>query len=185
METEHAVVREAVGAFRSSESLESAVSALASAGWDKAEMSLLAQDSAFDPGIPARGHDMRQAADEADAPRSVVLVEEDLRQGRTLATSMAAAIAAFAASGATILTGGGALAAAVGAAAAGSGAAAAVNVIGRWLGDNRAHFLNEQIDQGGILLWVTVHDADQARSASEILRRYGASNVHVHEISAV
>ena len=179
---EHPVVREAVGAFHSPEALDTAVSELGSAGWDKSEMSLLAQDSVLQPGIPAHGHDMRQAADEAELPRGAVVGDEDVRQGRTLATSMAAVIAAFAASGATILTGGGALAAAIGAAAAGGGAAAAVNAIGRWISGSRSEVLRDQVDQGGILLWVTVRDAEQERLAIEILRRCGATDVHVHEI---
>jgi hypothetical protein len=181
---EESVVREVVGAFRSAESLESAITELASSGWDKSEMSLLAQDGVFQPGIPAHGHDMHQAADEAEVKRSPVVEEEDVRQGRTLATSLAAVIAAFAASGATILTGGGALAAVIGAAAAGGGAAAAVNTIGRWISGSRSDFLRDQVDQGGILLWVKVKNGGQEAQASEVLRRHGATDVHVHEIAA-
>jgi hypothetical protein len=181
---EQAFVREVVGAFHSPEALEEAITELASSGWDKSEMSLLAQEGIFQPGIPAHGHDMHRAADEPELPRSPVVEDEDVRQGRTLATSLAAVIAAFAASGATILTGGGALAAMIGAAAAGGGAAAAVNTIGRWISGSRSHFLREQVDQGGILLWVKVETADQERRAAETLRRHGGVDVHVHEIPA-
>jgi hypothetical protein len=177
-------VREVVGAFHSPEALEAAVTELGSSGWDKSEMSLLAQEGVFQPGLPAHGHDMHRASDEPELERSPVVEEEDSRQGRTLATSMGAVIAAFAASGATILTGGGALAAVIGAAAAGGGAAAAINAIGRWISGSRSHFLRDQIDQGGILLWVTVHNAEQERLAGEILRRHGGADVHVHEVPA-
>lgn len=181
---EEAVVREVVGAFRSAEWLEDAITELGSKGWDKSEMSLLAQEGVFQPGIPAHGHDMHQAADEPELKRSPVVEDEDVRQGRTLATSLAAVVAAFAASGATILTGGGALAAMIGAAAAGGGAAAAANTIGRWISGSRSDFLRDQIDQGGILLWVKVQGTAQENEASEILRRHGANDVHVHEIAA-
>jgi hypothetical protein len=181
---ERAVVREVVGAFHSAEALEKAVTELGSSGWDKSEMSLLAQEGVFQPGLPAHGHDMQRAADEAELPRSPVVEDEDVRQGRTLATSLAAVIAAFAASGATILTGGGALAAVIGAAAAGGGAGASVNAIGRWISGSRSHFLRDQVDQGGILLWVTVNSPEQERLAEEILRRHGGGDVHVHEIPA-
>lgn len=181
---EQAVIREVVGAFRSADWLEDAITELASKGWDKSEMSLLAQDGVFQPGIPDHGHDMQQTADEAEVKRSPVVEEEDVRQGRTLATSLAAVIAAFAASGATILTGGGALAAVIGAAAAGGGAGAAVNTIGRWISGSRSDFLRDQIDQGGILLWVKVQGVEQEALASDILRRHGATDVHVHEIAA-
>jgi len=181
---EKSLVREVVGAFHSPEALESAVNDLSSAGWDRSELSLLGQEGVFQPGLPAHGHDMRSAADEPEAPRSAVVVEDDVRQGRTLATSLAAVIAAFAASGATILTGGGALAAVIGAAAAGGGAGAAVNTIGRWISGSRSEFLRDQIDQGGILLWAKVQTADQEREALEIMRRHGAGDVHVHEVAA-
>lgn len=181
---DESIVREVVGAFQSSEALEAAVTDLGSSGWDKSDMSLLGQEGVFQPGIPAHGHDMHQAADEPELKRSPVVEEEDIRQGRTLATSMGAVIAAFAASGATILTGGGALAAVIGAAAAGGGAAAAINAIGRWVSGSRSHFLKDQIDQGGILLWVKVQDGLQEAQASDILRRHGGTDVHVHEIPA-
>ncbi len=181
---EEAVVREVVGAFHSAEALEKAIAELASSGWDKSEMSLLGQEGVFQPGIPAHGHDMHQAADEPEVKRSPVVEDEDVRQGRTLATSLAAVIAAFAASGATILTGGGALAAAIGAAAAGGGAAAAANTIGRWISGSRSDFLRDQVDQGGILLWVKIQSGAQEEQALEILKRHGATDVHVHEITA-
>jgi hypothetical protein len=181
---EEAMVREAVGAFRTAEALETAVSTLGSSGWDRSDMSVVAQHGILAPAVPADGKDMHRAADEPDVDRSPVVSKDDVRQGRTLATSLAAVVAAFAASGATILTGGGALAAVIGAAAAGGGAAAAVNAVGRWAGGSRENFLHEQVEQGGILLWVKVTDDDEARKASEILRRCGATDVHVHEVQA-
>jgi hypothetical protein len=183
-EPEIALVREAVGAFRSADALEQAVSTLASSGWDRSEMSLVAQHGMFAPTLPADGKDMHRAADDPNVDRSPVVSKDDVRQGRTLATSLAMVVAAFAASGATILTGGGALAALVGAAAAGGGAAAAVNAVGRWAGGSREMFLRDEIEQGGILLWVKVRNEDQATKATEILRRCGATDVHLHEVPA-
>lgn len=169
---------EIVGLFRSADAVESAISALTGDGWDRSELSLLAQKSAFDADPPMG--DAERAADDPTTQRAPVVSGTDVRQGRTLATSLAGVIGAFLASGATILTGGTALAAIIGAAAAGGGAAAAVNAIGQWAGQSRDDFLHEQIKRGGILLFVMLRRPDQEPIARDILRRHGAKEVRVH-----
>lgn len=169
---------EIVGTFPSSEALESAISALTSSGWDRSELSLLAQHGviAADP-VPA---DTRVAADDAKDDHQALISEPDVRQGRTLAAGMAGVMAAFAASGATILTGGTALAAVVGAAVAGGGVAAVVEGVASVAGENRNHFLNQQIEHGGVPLWVKLHNPSEEAKAREIMSRHGGANIHVH-----
>lgn len=174
-------LREAVGTFETPEQLEAAIEALTTAGFDRADLSVLGQEQLFSADVPRAAADPERAADDPKAPRSAVLSEPDVRQGRTLASSMAGVIAAFLASGATIVTGGGALAAVVGAAAAGGGATVLVNTIGRWAGESHNEFLHEQAQRGGILLWVKLHNPDQEVAADDILRRSGARHVHIHE----
>ncbi|HEX9466693.1 MAG TPA: hypothetical protein VGB82_29180 [Alphaproteobacteria bacterium] len=169
---------EVVGLFRSADAVEAAISALTSAGWDRSELSLLAQKSAFDANPPMG--DAERAADDPNTQRAPVVSGTDVRQGRTLATSLAGVIAAFIASGATILTGGSALAAIIGAAAAGGGAAAAVEALGQWAGHSRDDFLHEQVKRGGILLFVMLRRPDQEQIARDILVKHGAEEVRVH-----
>jgi hypothetical protein len=45
-----------------------------------------------------------------------------------------------------------------------------------------ADWLQEQLERGGILLWVRTADDAQVRLALEILGRYAAHDIHVHEI---
>ncbi|MEJ0071292.1 MAG: hypothetical protein WDO24_23935 [Pseudomonadota bacterium] len=107
--------------------LNGAISDLTGAGIDRAEMSLLAQEGILD-GEPAQAYrTTRQAADDPTTARQAIYADTDIRQGRTLLTSMASAIAALAASGAVVLTGGAALAALAAALGAGGG----VGAIGR------------------------------------------------------
>jgi hypothetical protein len=174
--------REAVGTFHSEEALEAAVSALASAGWDRARLSILAAESVLAPHLPASDKSTEAAADDPQALRGSVVSDTDMRQGRTLASSMAGVVAAFGAAGAVVVTGGGALAAVVGAAAVGGGVTAAAHAAGRWLNDRREKFLDEQVERGGILLWVGLRHPGEDRQAMDILRRHGAEDVHVHEI---
>lgn len=174
---------EVVGLFRSPESLEAAISALSTAGWDRAEMSIVAQKHLLEPEEPMH-EDADTAADDPRVDRGAVMSDTDVRQGRNLATALGGVVAAFAASGAVIMSGGTALAALVGAAAAGGGAAAAVNALGQWAGEHRAAHLEDQIRHGGILLWVMLRDAGREQLARDILTRHGAVSVHTHREEA-
>jgi len=171
---------EVVGAFQDPEALENAMSALTSAGWDHSDLSLLAQEEFLESKPPAAYRNSDQAADDPRVPHAAAMSDTDLRQGRTLATSIAGTLAAFAASGVTILTGGAALAAIAAAALAGTGAAATVNAIGRDIASKREAFLREQVERGGILLWVRLRGKGEAVTACDILRRHGAVDVHTH-----
>ena len=172
-------IREVVGAFESADGLEAAISALTSAGWDRAQLSVLAPRGSV--GEHLAGRDTRVVADDPHAARDAVNSDADLGQERALFAGMAGVVAAFVASGATIMTGGAALAAIVGAAVAGGGAAAAVSAIGVGAGRNRTAFIDEQIARGGVLLWVTTRDDLEERRAREILTQAGAAHIHTHE----
>jgi hypothetical protein len=173
---ENPKVHEAVGAFRSAEAMEAAISDLASAGFDRADMSHLRLTEAPDP-VSAK-----RLADDAGVPRSAVVSDTDVRQLRTLAGGLTGVASAFLVGGITILTGGGAALALAGAALAGGGAVAASTAVGKGLSNEREHALDLQAQQGGILLWVRLHEPGQDARACEILRRHGAGNVHVHDV---
>lgn len=175
---------EAVGVFATSEQLEAAISALSSAGFDRTQMSLLGADSMIEPHVAPSIPDTDRAADDPDAPRATPVSETDVRQGRTLAASMAGVIAAFIASGAAIMTGAAAIVAVIGAAAVGGGATLAVNAVGRWIERGRETFLREQVARGGILLWVTATDPERAQAALGIMTRHGAQHAHLHPDTA-
>lgn len=177
-------LREIAAVFMSSEQLEAAINELASHGWDRADMSLLAQEHVFSGDVSELVQDTQRTADDPSAPRSPVVSDTDVRQGRTLATSLAGAVAALVASGATILTGGGALAAVAGAAVAGGGASALANAVGRKAGSSREDFLHEQVVHGGIVLWAALRDPSREDVAREILTRHGGRDIHVHEAAA-
>jgi hypothetical protein len=166
-------VPEIVALFRSSDALEAAINDLSSAGWDRSEMSLLTQKHVLLP-EPPQESTMHEAAAAPQEGKSAIVSDSDVRQGRTLATSLAGVIGAFAATGATILTGGTALAALAGAAVAGGGAAAVVNALGQWADKSRSQYLQDQVERGGILLWLTPRDPEQEHLAHDILTRHGA-----------
>lgn len=169
---------ELVGLFHNPDDLEQAISTLTSSGWDHADLSMLAPHGLLAPEpVDEQATDI---ADNPDAKRGVPLSDTDMRQGRTLAASMAGVAAAFLASGATIMTGGGALAAIIGAAAAGGGAATLVGAFGQRARSERDRFLHEQVEQGGILLWARLENAGEEQKARDIFARCGATEIHLH-----
>jgi len=77
---------------------------------------------------------------------------------------------------------GGTIAAILGAAAIGSGAGGLIGtLLGKRLGDWHACRIAEQLDRGGLLLWVRSWDAGQEGLAVQILERNSGHDVHVHE----
>jgi hypothetical protein len=176
------MIREAVAAFRDAAALQAAVSDLQSNGFDRADISFMARESYLDGHLKQDYQDIHEAADDPDAARDPVIDETDIRQRRTLETSLAATIAGFAAAGFTVMSGG-ALALAIGlAAAAAGGVGAAGALVGRAAEKGQEIFLQEQLDRGGVLLWVHTADLEAERRALDILRRHGGDDAHIHEL---
>jgi len=176
-------IREVVAAFDEPEALKSAVSDLQGHGFNRADITFMARESLT--GHLAQGYEAtQQAADDPHARRDAVTDETDIRQRRTLDISLATVLAGFAAAGFTIATGGGTLVAA-GVTAAAVGAVGGVGaLLGKAYGKSQETFLREQLERGGILVWVRTPDAAAEERAQAILRRYAAHDVHVHEVPA-
>jgi outer membrane lipoprotein SlyB len=80
----------------------------------------------------------------------------------------------------TVVASAGAVAAAI-AATAVTGALIG-NVLARWMDQRHAQWLEEQLERGGILLWVRTTDEAQERLALEVLSHHAAHDIHIHEI---
>jgi hypothetical protein len=167
---------EAVARFDDPTQLETAIAALQSNGFDRADISFLAREGFLGEHAAAGGPEATQ--------REAPIETTDVRQGRTLVTSMAAVVAAFAAAGFTVATGGAAALAAGIAVAAGLGVGAAGAAVGQKAERSEHHFLDEQLAQGGVLVWVRTRDADAEQRALSILRVHGGTEVRLHELPA-
>ena len=176
-------IREAVGMFHDPHALNGAISELAGAGVDRAEMSILAREGYLDGDLAKPYADMRRAEDDPAAPRHAIYADTDVRQGRTLLTSMASVIAALAASGAVVMTGGAALPAIAAAIGAGGGVGAIGALIGKHAGDEQQKYLDEQLAHGGILLWVKIADPANESRIRAILMRHAAADVHARDVT--
>lgn len=58
------------------------------------------------------------------------------------------------------------------------------NAVGRKASGSREDFLHEQVERGGIVLWVALRDPSREGVAREILSRFGASDIHVHDAAS-
>jgi hypothetical protein len=176
-------VREVAGVFRAREPLEAAVEALLLAGFDRADIDLMAGIDAVRQRLGTVYVPAEDLADVPDAPRQAFVAREDMTGMLAGAAGILSFIGATAATFGVVASGG-ALAAAVAAAAAGGVATAggAGALIARFLGREPAQELRTQMATGGLVLWVRVRSPEREDKAQRILKDHGAEAVRVHEI---
>jgi hypothetical protein len=165
---------EVVGVFDDVDSFQRAIDALLTAGFDRAEISLLAGEHAVEEKL---GHAFRKVTDledDASVPRAAYISTETRGDAEGGLIGGLVYIGAVAAAGAIVATGG-TLAAAIGAAAMAGGAGALIgSVLADLVGRHHAQYLQEQLDRGGLLLWVRTWNDENERRAMEILSRHSA-----------
>jgi hypothetical protein len=174
--------REAVGTFAAVDALEKAVDELEIAGFDRAAISVLATDAKVRRRIGHLYESATDAADDPRAPQAAIIGRDSRVEGAAVAVGAPLYVGGVAGAGAAVAAGG-TLAAAIaatilgGAIGAGLGALLALAVAQR-----HAHSIGRQLEQGGAVLWVGTPDEAAEKRALAVLRRCGASDVHVHAI---
>lgn len=176
-------VREAVGIFSSRDALQKAIDELSLAGFQRHELSVLANDQTIRDHLGHVPGSVEEVAHDPNAPRQSYVSPEDTGSAKGVAVGFPAYVGAILATGAVLATGGTALAAAAAAAAAGVGGGALGSVMSQWLTDKRNEPMLQHLDKGGILLWVNLADAERERLAQEIMNRHAAQPVEVHEVA--
>jgi hypothetical protein len=183
--TESAGHREVVGVFHDERALEAAIDDLLEGGFDRAEISLLAGERAV---IEKLGHGYNRIAeleDDLKAARVSYASKEDYGAAEGGLISGLIYVGALAGAGAAAASGG-ALAAVLWAAALTGGAGGAFGLgVARWLDHRRAERMREQLEKGGLLLWVHAGAETREKRAVDILQRHGAEDVHAHSLGAM
>ena len=182
IDQETSVVREAVGIFSRPEDLQSAIDELMSSGFHRAELSLLASEQAVVEKLGHRYEKVRALADDPTVPRAAYVSTEAIgdAQGGVIGGLMY--VGALAAAGAIVASGGMLATAIAGAVLAGGASGLIGSILAKWIGDQHARYLQEQLDNGGLLLWVRTRDNEREKRAVEILKRNSSSDVHVHAL---
>lgn len=170
-------IREVVAVFDEAQALEDAVFALETHGFDRAAFSLLASEQAVERQLGKRYRRIEEMEDEPKAPRQSffsTISQLEVEFGLAPALAFLAAVAVGLGSAPVtlpILV------------AAGSGAAIGA-VLGRVIHVHHAERLKEQLERGGLLLWVNVRNAEEERKAVTVLEAHHARDVHPHDLAA-
>jgi hypothetical protein len=177
-------VREAVGIFHRSENLQAAIDELLSSGFHRAELSLLAGESAVEEKLGQRYEKVSELADDPVVPRSAYVSTEAIGGAEGGLIGGLVYVGAVVAAGAVVASGGTLTAAVVAAGLAGGTGGLIGSVLAKWVGDHHAHYLREQIDRGGQLLWVRTWSTEDEERAIDILKKHSGSEVHAHGLPA-
>jgi VIT1/CCC1 family predicted Fe2+/Mn2+ transporter len=178
-------VREAVGFFDTEKSLQEAIDDLLSQGFDRAEISVLASVEAIEDKMRGVFDKVSHLEDNAETPRVAYIAKEDIGDAK------GAVIGGFLYVGAMIglvpiVISGGALAAVLTAAAIGGGVGTAIgSILSRSIDHHHSDYISEQLQHGGLLLWVRTFTLDDERRAVKILSKHSAHDVHVHGLPDV
>ena len=178
-------VCEVVGIFHTTDDLELAVEELLSSGFDRAELSLLASEGAVAEKLGGHYRPASELADDPAVPRTAFVSTAAIGDAEGGLIAGLAYLGATVAVGAVVMSGG-ALAATIAAAIlAGGGGGLIGSALARWVGHHHAIYLHDQIENGGLLLWVRAwNESDEAR-ALEIDTKHAAEKVHSHGMCAV
>jgi hypothetical protein len=177
-------IREAVGYFESADTLQEAIDDLMSSGFDRAELSLLAGEHAVEDKL---GHKYRKVAELEDDPKAArccYVSAESVGDAKGGLIGAPLYVAATAAAGVILASGGTMAAAIIGAALAGGTGGLIGGVLAKLIGDRHAHHLQEQLEHGGLLLWVRTWNATDEQRAVDILNKHSGRDVHMHTIAA-
>ena len=175
------VVSEAVAVFHDVSELDAAVEELRAAGFAKDDISLLATENTVERELGHRYERVEELEDEPEAPRVAYRTRTSLGESEDRLIGSLTYLPAVVAAGTVVASAGVVAAAVTGTAIAG---ALIGTVLAHWLDKSHAEHLQEQLDRGGLLLWVRTPDEDAQRRALAILTRHSAHDVHIHQLPA-
>lgn len=174
-------VIEAVGVFDDVSSLDAAVEELHRSGFPKDHISLLASEDTVERKLGHRYERIEELEDDPNAPRQVYRTRESLGESEGLLVGSLTYLPAVLAAG-TVVASAGVVAAAITGAALGG--ALLGTVLSHWMDKRHADWLQEQLDRGGLLLWVRTPDPESQQQALSILQQHSAHDVHLHKLPA-
>lgn len=165
-------VRQVIGIFDGADKLLGAIDDITTSGIDRARLSLLAGEEAVEAKLGDRFERIEDLAEDPDAPRMAFIEPEDVSNAQSVTVGGLTYVGAVAAAGAVVASGGALLPAVGAAVAAGGGGAAVGGVLARMIGQRYDDYLSQQLDKGGLLLWVTASDATDAEQIAARLAQH-------------
>jgi hypothetical protein len=175
-------VREVVAVFQNSDDLEAAIDKLASSGFARQNISVMAGHDVIADKLGHHFKQVKEIEDDAKVPEAYFVRDEEVSEAQAAAIGLPMYIGG--AGGAlAVAASGGALALAIAAATAGGLIGGGIGgVVAKALGDHHAKTIQSNLEAGGILLWVRVNDADEESKATQLLGESGGQDIHAHDI---
>lgn len=172
--------REMVGIFADAKHLQDAVDELLSSGFHRAALSFLAGEQTVQKKLGHSYRKVEEMADDPDVPRSAYVSTEAIGDFEGGLVGVLTYVGATATAGVVVVSGGPLAAIIAGAVLAGGAGGLLGSVLASWVGGHHATYLQEQVDHGGLLLWVRTHGADAEDRATAILKKHSGRDVHIH-----
>lgn len=173
-------IREAVAYFDSGEDLEAAIDELLSSGFNRSEISLLASEKSVEEHLGHKYEKVSELEDDPTVPRTFYVPTESIAEAEGALIATPLYLAALSAIGGIVASGGSLLAVIVGTVAAGGAGAALGTALAKLVGDHHAKHLQDQLEHGGLLLWVRTWDSSDEQRAVAILGEHSGHDVHLH-----
>lgn len=174
-------IREVVGVFNHAEDFQDTIDELLSAGFDRAQLSLLATASAIEQRLGHRYRRVSDFEDDLTVPRAAYVSTESTRDAEGGVIGGLLYVGTTAAAGAIVALGG-ALAMAIAATTLGGGLGGLLGtILARSMSRHHSQYLPEQLDRGGLLLWISTGDGDAEICAAAILEKHSGRDVHIHD----
>jgi len=173
-------VPEAVGVFDNAEAMQAAIYDLRLQGFSRADISVLGGKKAMEEKLGSVYWRAADLEDNPDAPRATFVSEEAIGELEGMIAGGFLFLGSYIAM-AAMLTPLSTLAASIAAIAIGGGPAGVIGaLLARRVGKHHKDYYANQIEQGGILLWVRTLDKPREDLAVKILKGHSGRDVHVH-----
>jgi hypothetical protein len=175
----HTTHTEAVALFHDVKSLQAAIDELLTSGFDQGCLSVLGNEKAIEDKLGHSYGSTKDLEDNPNVPRATWVPDESIvAEAACISTpaylsAIIGSLMVFA-SGGTLLGG-----VAIAAVAGGAGATVGTALAGI-VGHEHAKHLNENLNRGGLLLWVRTRDVEAETKALDVLRRHSGHDVHLH-----
>ena len=176
-----ASMREAVGVFGDEKSLRAAADELMISGFDRADLSILSRQKKVEQRLGHSYEKVSELEDEPNVATRAYIGSDSLIEAKSVIVMIPCFIGAVGAAGAVTASGGTTLETLIWAGIAGIGGALVGGIFAGIVAGRQRDYLDEQLDHGGIPLWVRTVDAEHEKRACEILERTDASDIHVHD----
>ncbi len=174
-------VREAVGLFMSTDDLQNAIRDLEGTSFPRQDISVMGNRSELLKVFGAKTVNPEFAMDNSDTPRQAPSRPEE----QTIGVAAMIGGTAYVGARAMALAAGAVTFPAIRAAAAigGIGGGTIGAVLTKIMGSRYNRHMEEQVEKGGLLLWVRTPDQYKEEIAQRIMIARGGYDVHVHDIT--